>query len=317
MKTGSWARTVSTAIAAVLAVGWSVGAAAARTIYVDQSNTSGIEDGTASNPYKNLASAIGISSAGDVVQIAPGAYAESITIANGIDIVGSGPDRTHILGAGVSDTITTNYPGLIRIRGVSITGPGVGIKINALNRLEIRNTIIHDCAKQGIYSLGDTVVSVVNSVVYRNGSHGIHLTDGGSTQIMAIVANSIVASNAGYGIITTNTDETIAYSNIWGNSHGEYSGASQGIGSFSLEPLFLGANLYLQANSPGIDAGNPSSSYYDPDGTRNDMGAYGGPGAAEFWPSPAGGPIVTDMSVTPPSVPVGGTITIRATGRIR
>ena len=47
------------------------------------------------------------------------------------------------------------------------------------------------------------------------------------------------------------------------------------------------------------------------------MGVYGGPGAANFWPEPAGGPVVTYMSVSPPSVPVGGTITLQATGKIR
>ena len=33
----------------------------------------------------------------------------------------------------------------------------------------------------------------------------------------------------------------------------------------------------LQNGSPCINTGNPSSSYNDPDGSRSDMGAYGGP----------------------------------------
>ena len=37
-------------------------------------------------------------------------------------------------------------------------------------------------------------------------------------------------------------------------------------------------DLSLAARSALIDAGNPSSSYYDADGSRNDIGAYGGPG---------------------------------------
>ena len=32
----------------------------------------------------------------------------------------------------------------------------------------------------------------------------------------------------------------------------------------------------LNLNSPAIDAGNPSPEYNDFDGSRNDMGAYGG-----------------------------------------
>lgn len=37
-------------------------------------------------------------------------------------------------------------------------------------------------------------------------------------------------------------------------------------------------DFHLQPGSPCIDAGNPDPQYNDPDGSRNDMGAYGGPG---------------------------------------
>ena len=38
-------------------------------------------------------------------------------------------------------------------------------------------------------------------------------------------------------------------------------------------------NMHLLLGSPSIDTGNPESTYNDPDGTRNDMGTYGGPKA--------------------------------------
>jgi len=41
-------------------------------------------------------------------------------------------------------------------------------------------------------------------------------------------------------------------------------------------------DYHLQAGSPCIDAGQPGPEYYDPDGTRNDIGAYGGPNATVF-----------------------------------
>jgi len=52
-----------------------------------------------------------------------------------------------------------------------------------------------------------------------------------------------------------------------------------GIGSISADPIFLDAlnNDYrLDLLSPCIDAGDPDPLYNDLDGTRNDMGAYGG-----------------------------------------
>lgn len=49
-------------------------------------------------------------------------------------------------------------------------------------------------------------------------------------------------------------------------------------GNIDLDPLFIGYDDYhLQSGSPCIDAGHPDPQYNDPDGTRNDMGAYGGP----------------------------------------
>ena len=46
-------------------------------------------------------------------------------------------------------------------------------------------------------------------------------------------------------------------------------------------PLFIdheNGNYHLKVTSPCIDAGNPDSEYNDTDGSRNNIGAYGGPG---------------------------------------
>jgi hypothetical protein len=47
----------------------------------------------------------------------------------------------------------------------------------------------------------------------------------------------------------------------------------------SLNPLFISStDFHLQQNSPCKNAGNPSPEFNDADGSRNDQGAYGGPG---------------------------------------
>ena len=47
----------------------------------------------------------------------------------------------------------------------------------------------------------------------------------------------------------------------------------------SLNPMFISStDFHLQQNSPCKNAGNPAPEFNDVDGTRNDQGAYGGPG---------------------------------------
>ena len=53
-----------------------------------------------------------------------------------------------------------------------------------------------------------------------------------------------------------------------------------GEGDLTADPQFIDPNLgdfTIRDSSPMIDAGNPDSAHNDVDGSRNDMGAYGGP----------------------------------------
>ena len=62
-------------------------------------------------------------------------------------------------------------------------------------------------------------------------------------------------------------------------NYSDIQGGWTGTGNINANPLFIGSgDFHLQPGSPCIDAGNPAPQYNDPDGTRNDMGAYGGPG---------------------------------------
>ncbi|MFO7985906.1 MAG: DUF1565 domain-containing protein [Desulfatiglandaceae bacterium] len=56
-------------------------------------------------------------------------------------------------------------------------------------------------------------------------------------------------------------------------------------GNMSADPLFVdieAGDYRLSSDSPCINAGDPSTDQRDPDGSRNDMGAFGGPGAV-LW----------------------------------
>jgi len=106
-----------------------------------------------------------------------------------------------------------------------------------------------------------------------------------------IFRNNIVANADGYGVRIVNVD-LFSFNDVFGASLGNYFTSDlTGVNSnISSDPLFVSAtangvsddDLNLGVGSPCIDAGLPSSDYLDPDGSTNDMGAYGGPEGA--WP---------------------------------
>ncbi len=134
---------------------------------------------------------------------------------------------------------------------------------------------------------GGAVFSVNNTVV-GNTSTGegaaLHLDalTGGSSR------NDLFAWNGGpgYAVFDGPSATPIDYALFWSNAAYDHNGVA-GAGLVAMDPLLPAspptactwASLALLPGSPAIDAGDPDPAYDDPDGTRNDIGALGGPGA--------------------------------------
>ncbi len=95
------------------------------------------------------------------------------------------------------------------------------------------------------------------------------------------VANTIVADSGGVGVMTDGSEFAAwAYNDVVGSAVVDYSMIDDPTGTdgnLSVDPAFVdvdAGDLRLDAGSPCIDAGSPALS--DPDGSRSDMGAYGG-----------------------------------------
>ena len=124
-----------------------------------------------------------------------------------------------------------------------------------------------------------------------------------------IIKNNIVASNTGQNIFyyTPFTDGEFSYNDVWpatyfSNLSGVNFSPQPGTGEISADPLFANDQYRLAEGSPCIDAGHPGLEYLDPDGTRNDMGAYGGPDAVTGQSGHAGsGFIFTSIGDIPTS----------------
>jgi Tol biopolymer transport system component len=103
------------------------------------------------------------------------------------------------------------------------------------------------------------------------------------------VRNNIVVDSDRAGLgksgYYTGCMQTVYYNNVWGNwrnyppSCPDQTGSN---GNISAGPGFLNSNagdFRLRSDSPAKNAGDPNPEYNDLDGSRNDMGAYGGPHA--------------------------------------
>jgi len=148
----------------------------------------------------------------------------------------------------------------------------------------------------GNFSAGQKVVE--NNTIYGNSVSGTGgggysgrgggILVGGSTT--AFIRNNIVWANtqtiAGQIGNTSGGLPVVTYSDVQGGYTGD--------GNIDSDPFISDTSFYLQSASPCIDAGDSSALYNDPEDpmnagsalwpaegtTRDDMGAYGGPGSS-------------------------------------
>ncbi|WP_207681920.1 InlB B-repeat-containing protein [Desulfonema magnum] len=162
----------------------------------------------------------------------------------------------------------------------------------------IQNTLIADNTGQAAFHCNDSTGKIINCTITGNTGGGF-----GLFQSQVSVLNCIEWNNS---------------RNNWGNlesiTYSLIEGGNAATGNISQNPLFADpetGNYYLQTGSPCIDAGNPSAEYNDTDGTRNDMGAYGGSGG-ESYAYEDGPPSVENVLITPAFAFPGSTVVITA-----
>lgn len=144
-----------------------------------------------------------------------------------------------------------------------------------INSLVVSNSATYGGA--GIFIHGNTFVSVINSTLIGNAGFAVESSGG-----PGVLTNCIVYyNNSSADQIAGNV--AVAYSDI---EHGVVPGP----GNISETPLLDRSTFLLRAGSPCIDAGHPNAAFNDScvppslGGVRNDMGAFGGPGACSFAP---------------------------------
>ena len=232
----------------------------------------------------------------------------------------------------------------VTIEGLCVTNAKAGINVLDDDRVTLRNCVFWANESSGIQIQNDWAsghsprLTVYNCVCVANGAHGIFLGQfrwyDNEYCPVTLVRNSILVANGGYGLCLSNADVLFETANVsldyncctgnavanYGPKIGDGQTISAGAHSFTASPYFVRGNagdFRLAPSSPCINAGTPGTGFMDPDGTVNDVGAYGGPGASTFFESPADGPIVRELTVTPGTVAQGSTLRIQAKGSVR
>ncbi len=146
---------------------------------------------------------------------------------------------------------------------------------------------------------GSTSPEIRNNTIANHTNDGIYCVNYSEPHIL----NNIIISNGGYAVKAVNSSHPIiTYNDVFDNNNGgdqygafEGSTCTEGEGNIHQDPLFVnstGGDYHLQDSSACIDAGDPSMT--DPNGSRIDMGNYGGTWEAKD----ATPPVITNVQAS-------------------
>jgi len=244
-------------------------------VYVDSSNTTGIEDGSLEHPFNTIIEGLNISNPGDTIFVSSGTYDGKIYDIGSVTLIGEDPHNTVIIGyvALRSNNAT--------LQGFTIKDSGrSGIEIHNTSNVSILNNIICNNSGTGIDHswAGPSSSVIINNTIVNNDGWGVFINNPGSS---SIVKNNIIAYNGYDGLAHQPGEFDIqhSYNTFWKNRSPLDDDLNSEIGEIYTFPGLVSLDdndFRLQIGSPCIDAGDPDTLYNDNNGTRNDMGAFGG-----------------------------------------
>lgn len=174
----------------------------------------------------------------------------------------TGGDGIEVSGVSQNGGNTVNNKATIRNNVISGDG-GMAIAIQCEKAPEsvIQNNVI--TSGTGVWLQEDTEcagISVVGNAFYDT-----------STPVLTFTISNNVATSV------YDPQATVEYNDFYNFTSTGFDVSALSSTNLNVDPVFSDLTDYrLDAASPLVNAGDPSSSYNDTDGSRNDIGAYGG-----------------------------------------
>jgi hypothetical protein len=194
---------------------------------------------------------------------------------NVIDVYGTSSYVSYGINADYCPTATMEN-NMVRTECI---GPAYGIRFS--NSYDIRITYnLVECYSEntatGVFAVNSNNPRIRNNTIIiasPGTDKGIYCVNAHPTITNNILVGDGIGNNHGISCVD-NSQPVISYNDIW-NINIPHVGCLPGEHDIFLDPSFVGGDPYdyhLRWGSPCIDTGNPV--YYDPDGTRSDMGAF-------------------------------------------